>query len=387
MALFEYADVAIVGGGAVGCATAYYLSQAGLRVVIVEREALGSGASAHATGSFDTLAHDVTPGPYLTLLNRGAQMVKELAPALAGETGIDLYFQLRPGLRVALNEEEAAYLRSRVAEAGDGRQFISGQEAHQLEPRLSPAVVGAALVDEVIQLDSYRLTLAYAHAAERRGARVLLREVVGLERMGSEVTGLHLSTGRLPCNRVVLAMGVWNGVAQSWLDFPIPVRPLKGQSLRLQYAGEPLSFIMGGTRWGHLLSRRDGLVSCGSTEEEVDFDAHPTEEGRWQVLNLALSLMPCLEEAQVVQHLAGFRPLSADNLPLLGTVPGWEGVYLATGHGRRGIHLSAISGKLLADLIIHGTTELPLEPFLPARFAGITQRAPPQPPPDTPAFQ
>jgi glycine oxidase len=165
-------------------------------------------------------------------------------------------------------------------------------------------------------------------------------------------------------------MGSWSAAASDWLKFPIPVRPLKGQALRLRFRGEPFQYIMGGAAWGHLLFRRDGLVSAGSTEEDVGFDAQPTEEGRLHLLNWALSLMPCLEEAEVVHHLAGLRPLSADNMPLIGPVPDREGVYLATGHGRKGIHLATGTGRIISDLILRGETSLPLEPFLPARFIG-----------------
>ena len=78
-----------------------------------------------------------------------------------------------------------------------------------------------------------------------------------------------------------------------------------------------------------------------------------------------------LEDAEVVAHLAGVRPLSADRMPLIGPVPGWDGVYLATGHGTKGIHLSAITGRILADLVVRGDTEVsvPVDAFSPLRFA------------------
>ena len=112
--------------------------------------------------------------------------------------------------------------------------------------------------------------------------------------------------------------------------------------------------------------------SAGSTEEEAGFDDRPTEAGRQVVLEWAQSVMPCLEDARVVQHLAGLRPLSSDGLPIIGPVPGLQGAYLATGHGRKGIHLSFVTGQIIADLILRGSTSLPLAPFLPGRFTAAS---------------
>jgi len=167
---------------------------------------------------------------------------------------------------------------------------------------------------------------------------------------------------------VVLAMGVATAHAEGWLHHPVPVRPLKGQSMRLAYSGAPLGYHIGGFAKGHLIHRGDGLFSAGSTEEEAGFDDRPTEAGRHEVLEWAQSVMPCLEEARVVQHLAGLRPLSRDGLPIIGPVPGLDGAYLATGHGRKGIHLSFVTGRIIADPVLRGGTSLPLAPFLPGRF-------------------
>ena len=89
------------------------------------------------------------------------------------------------------------------------------------------------------------------------------------------------------------------------------------------------------------------------------------------MLERVLKIMPALEEAEVVDHLAGVRPLCADRMPLIGPVPGWRGVYIATGHGTKGIHLSAVTGRIVADQIVRGKTEVPVpaKAFSPGRFA------------------
>jgi glycine oxidase len=374
----DTADVVVVGAGCIGGAIAYFLSREGLRVKLVDKEAIGSGASAHATGSLSNVYGPATSSEYLALIGHSSTMALETLPALQETSGVDVLHVSRPGLRVALNEADARGLQQRVAaQSGQGREameWLSGDEARRLEPRLSPQVLGAALVPRESQVDSYRLTLAFARAAECHGAEIWQREVLGLVERQGRITGVQLARGKLSCPNVVLAMGVATAHAAGWLHHPVPVRPLKGQSVRLDYSGPSLGYHIGGFAKGHLIHRGDGLFSAGSTEEEAGFDDRPTDAGRNTVLEWAQSVMPCLEEARVVQHLAGLRPLSRDDRPIIGPVPGLEGAYLATGHGRKGIHLSFVTGRIIADLILRGGTSLPLAPFLPGRFAPASAR-------------
>lgn len=369
----DTADVVVVGAGCIGGAIAYFLSREGLKVKLVDKEAIGSGASAHATGSLSNVYGPATSSEYLALIGHSSTMALETLPALREASGVDVLHVSRPGLRVALNESDARGLQQRVGaqsgQGGEAMEWLSGDEARRLEPRLSAQVIGAALASQESQVDSYRLTLAFARAAECHGAEVWQREVLGLVEQQGRVTGVQLARGRLSCPNVVLAMGVATAQAERWLHHPVPVRPLKGQSVRLDYSGAPLGYHIGGFAKGHLIHRGDGLFSAGSTEEEAGFDDRPTDAGRHEVLEWAQSVMPCLEEARLVQHLAGLRPLSSDGLPIIGPVPGLEGAYLATGHGRKGIHLSFVTGQIIADLILRGETSLPLAPFLPGRFA------------------
>ena len=100
------------------------------------------------------------------------------------------------------------------------------------------------------------------------------------------------------------------------------------------------------------------------------FDLEPTENGRITMLERVTTVMPSLANAQLVSHLAGVRPLSADRMPLIGAVPGRRGAYLATGHGTKGIHLAPITGKVISQLIVNGTTDIPIpmDAFAPMRF-------------------
>jgi glycine oxidase len=115
--------------------------------------------------------------------------------------------------------------------------------------------------------------------------------------------------------------------------------------------------------------KQDGLTLAGTTEEhDSGFANHPTSAGRQAILKAVLHLAPALEEAQIQAQVSGLRPCSADRLPLLGPVPGWQGVYMVAGHFRSGMLLSAISTRIIAELITTGRSPLPIEAFNPGRF-------------------
>ena len=235
--------------------------------------------------------------------------------------------------------------------------------------------------DESAQVDSYRLNLALGRGAELKGANILYREVTGLVTSGPTISGVKTASEDIPCGTVVVAAGTWSRAFTPWLGFPVPVRPMKGERLLLNYPGEPLPVLISSPKRGHMISRTDGFTSVGSTggrdydQKELfwgeEFDRQPTESARLELLQRAIDMFPDLERAELVQQLAGSRPLSPDSKPIIGPVPGREGVLLATGHTTKGIHLGPITGRIITDYICRGSTRIvsDMSEFLPERFA------------------
>ena len=378
----ETADVVVVGAGVVGSSVAHYLTLAGAKVRIIEREAIGGGDSAHATGFLSMLGSEFSQGPSFQFAQAAYDEFADLVPRLEEGTGMDLLLQRRPSLRIALDEEEETLIKRQMVWQGQSLpvKWIDGDDVRRIEPRLTDRVRGAGYQDESAQLDSYRLTLALARSAEQSGAEISLREVTGLLTSGDRVTGVRTIGGELSCDTVVVAAGAWSAVFGDWLGYPIPVRPLKGERLMLRYDGPPLPVLISSPKRGHMISRLDGLLSVGSTggrdyDHNEQFlggtsDRQPTEAARVELTQRAIDLVPELESTELVQHLAGTRPMSLDRKPIIGPVPGWDGVMLATGHTTKGIHLGPITGRVVADYILHGRTEVPvdMEAFLPSRF-------------------
>ena len=379
----DSSDVVVIGAGVVGCSVAYYLAREGVNVTLLEREAIGSGASAHATGSLSLLGAEFSPGASFELAQASYAEFPQIVPELESATGMDLLYQRRPSLRLALDDDEADLIKTLMLwqQPHVSMHWIDAQEVLSIEPRLSPSIIGAVYEDESAQLDSYRLNLALARGAELKGASILYREVTGVVTSGSAVTGVKTASGDIQCASVVVAAGTWSRTFTPWLGFPVPVRPMKGERLLLNYPGEPLPVLISSPKRGHMISRTDGFTSVGSTggrdydQKELfwgeEFDRQPTETARLELLRRAIDVFPDLERAELVQQLAGSRPLSPDSKPIIGPVPGWEGVLLATGHTTKGIHLGPITGRIIADYIRRGSTQAvsDMAEFLPDRFA------------------
>ena len=378
-------DVVVIGAGVVGCSVAYYLAREGINVTLLERESIGSGASAHATGSLSLLGAEFSPGASFQIARASYSEFQQIVPELESATGMDLLYQRRPSLRLALDDEEADLIRNLMVwqQPHVKMHWIDTQEVHSIEPRLSPSIIGAVYEDESAQLDSYRLDLALARGAELKGAKILYREVTGLITSGPTISGVKTASGDIHCGTVVVAAGTWSRAFAPWLRFPVPIRPMKGERLLLNHPGEPLPVLISSPKRGHMISRLDGFISVGSTggrdydRKELflgeEFDRRPTETARLELLQRAIDVFPDLERAELVQQLAGSRPLSPDGKPIIGPVPGLESVLLATGHATKGIHLGPITGRIITDYISHGSTRVvsDMGQFLPDRFADI----------------
>ena len=383
----EKFDVVVIGAGVIGCSIAYYLAREGIKVALLERESFGSGSSAHATGFISLLGTEFTPGPSFQFGLESYREFPSLVAELEDATGMDLLYQRRPSLRLALEESEEQLIKDLMTWQQEhvAMRWITSDDVHELEPRLTPSLIGAVYEDESAQLDSYRLNLALAAGAEKKGTQTINRNVTGLLSEKNRITGVQTEQGDISCDTVVVAAGLWSPPFQRDLDFPIPVGALKGERLLLKYDGDPLQVLISSPKRGHMISRLDGFLSVGSTGgrdydqdqlyQGADMDRVPTETARVEIMQRAIDVFPDLENAALVEQLAGSRPLSPDRIPIIGPVPGKEGVVLATGHTTKGIHLGPSTAKVVTQYIQGGCKQVPssMELFLPERFAGMTE--------------
>ncbi|MEV7080709.1 glycine oxidase ThiO [Streptomyces sp. NPDC093516] len=382
MSRMRTSDVLVIGGGIIGLVTAWRAAQRGLATAVVDPEP-GGGAAQVAAGMLAAVTELHYGEQTLLGLNlASARRYPDFAAELTELTGHDLGYRRCGTLAVALDADDRAHLRELHAlqqQSGLDSQWLSGRECRRLEPMLAPGVRGGLRVDGDHQIDPRRLAGALVAACERAG---VVFHRVWAERLtvcGDRATGAVTADGTaLAAGQVVLAGGSLSGrLTGVPRDVLPPVRPVKGQVLRLAMPGRHGPFlsrtVRAVVRGGqvYLVPRESGELVVGATSEELGWDTTVTAGGVYELLRDAHELVPGITELPLTETRAGLRPGSPDNAPLLGPT-GLEGLLLATGHHRNGVLLTPVTGDALAHALVTG--ELPEEarPFTPKRFSTVT---------------
>ena len=369
-------DVAIVGGGPIGLASAWRAAQRGLRVCVLD--AGEPGAWHVAAGMLAPVAEaQFGEDALLDVSLRAAAEFPGFCASLAEASGSD------PGLRpsgtlvVARDRDEAEALDRLLAfrqRLGLRVERLLPTAARRAEPALAPTVRLALDIAGDHSVDPRRLVAALHEAVRRAGGLVRAgARVAGLTVERERVTGVRLADGgSLAAGAVVVAAGAHAGALGA-----IPVRPVKGQLLRLRDARGPgLVERTIRTHDAYLVPRADGRYVLGATMEERGFDTAPTAGAVFELLRDVSEVVPGVLELELEELLAGLRPATPDNLPAIGRGE-LDGLFWATGHYRNGILLSGLTGDLVAAALCGEEPPDWAAPLDPARFAGVP--APPVP--------
>ena len=357
-------DVAVAGGGAIGLACAWRAAGRGLRTVVLD--AGDPGAWEVAAGMLAPVT-EAEPGDE-ALLELGLRSAREFA-AFCDELGEDAGHRRTGTLVVARDRDEAEALDRQLAfrrALGLEVERLRPSQARRAEPALAPTVRLALDVPGDHSVDPRRLVAALARAFERAGGT--LRRGARVARVvadGDRATGLQLDTGEVvPAGQVVLAPGVGTIDVPS----PVPLRPVKGQTLYLR--GEAIvDRTIRGTD-AYLVPRADDHYVLGATMEERGWSTAPTAGGVYELLRDMSEIVPGVLELEIEALRVGLRPATPDNLPAIG--PGaLEGLVWAAGHYRNGILLAPVTAELVTGLLCGD--ELPewAAPADPRRFAGV----------------
>jgi len=374
MSMNQSTDVAIIGGGVIGCSIAYQLSKAGVQVSVIEREEIAAEASSAAAGVLAPAAVLTGPKAVADLFLASWSITAEIVAEIEAVSGVQVEYHQTGALHVLRDSDDRSSLQRYAEiwqEQGSEAIWLTGDEVHRYEPLLHHAIVAALYVPETASIRPRLMTRAYAEAARRSGAQFYEHsDVTGLQQRFGRVTDVQTAQGQtISCNHVVIATGAWSEYIGKWLGLTIPVFPARGQILALRQLAMPLKHTISANEL-YLVPKVDGTIYVGATVEQVGFDKSNTAGGIAWLLSSAIQLVPELEHAAIADIWSGLRPWSQDSYPILGKAPGWENVILATGHGAGGFELSAITGKTIAELITTGQTPALIQPFGLERFMG-----------------
>ena len=373
--------VVVIGGGVIGLVVAWRAAQRGHAVCVLEGGELGGGTSRVAAGMLAPVTEaDAGELALLELGLRSARMWPAFADELAAASGADPGLRRCGALVVARDGDEAAALERELAlrlELGLDVERLLPSAARRLEPALAPALRLALAVPGDHAADPRALAGALAEAARRAGVRLRTGATAqAVEVEHGRVTGVRLTGGEVVgARRVVVAAGAWSGAIDGLpASVRVPVRPVKGQILRLRDPRGPglLERIIR-YEGGYLVPRGDGRYVLGATMEERGFDTTVTAGGVRELLRDAAELVPGIDELVVDEVSAGLRPATPDNAPVLGADGQIDDLVWATGHHRNGILLAPVTGALVAGALDGDRVE---PSFAAERFASTRAEVP-----------
>jgi glycine oxidase len=367
MSIAATPDVAIIGGGVMGCAIARALAIAGAgRILVLERAPhAGSEASGAAAGVL-AVASSRAPGGVLFALKRAsAALFPALAEALREESQIDIEYSTAGLLELAFSSREAERLDRLVVrrrEQGFAVEALDAERVRAEHPEINPAVRRGAWFGDDRAVHNGRLVAALAAGAVQRG--VTLRCGAAVERITvrhGRVTEIEAAGERIAPGHVVVAAGAWSAAIGALLGIKIPVRADRGEMVAVRPRTPPAVTLA--WRDGYLVPRRDGEVLIGSTSARGATERIVTAGAAAVLLGRAVRMVPALGDATLVRTWAGLRPLSALRRPIIGPPPQLANVTLACGHHRSGILLAPITAQLVAELIVQRATSIDVRPF------------------------
>lgn len=360
--------IVIVGGGVIGCGIAYELAQRGVAASVVDRGPIGGEASWASAGIVSYPGPPTMAPDRVELTRRSLDRYPALVDELEARTGIAIEYRRTGVLTVAVEERQAAIEQERVAfqiELGYPVETLTDAVARSLEPALPPALAAVWWSPGGGSLSAHRLTLALAEVARQHGATLLPHTpVVRLLDEKGRIAGVRLLDRDLPAEIVILAAGAWTRLIGEGLATPLPTKPVKGQLIAFgNVTSRPTHVIAG--HGGYVRPRVDGTTLVAATEEDAGFDRRVTGHGLAWLLDLTRTLCPGLLDGEVVQSWSGLRPGTDGGEPLIGPVPGREGLWVAAGHFRTGIKEAPATAEVVAESIVSGRLDPLLAAFAP----------------------
>jgi glycine oxidase len=356
-------EAVVVGGGVMGLCSARELRKRGFEVTLLDRAQPGRTASWASAGIIGATLRDESDPQYaLRRLSRG--LWPAFAEAIRAESGLDPEYREMGCIQLATDAEELEWLK-RAAARGDDLTWLDSAALRREEPALAADLPGGVKVAGG-NVDNRRLCRALEISIRRAGVTVLTgAEVKRLVTSGGRVSGVESADVHLSADLVVLAAGAWSAGIDGVLPQP-PVSPQKGEIFALDQTRVGLRHVLLTPGDPYFVPRSDGRLVIGATREEAGWDASLTAGGIAWLLNRAMRVVPSLSGCPILEMWTGFRPLSADGIPLIGR-GGVDGLFFLTGHGPSGIAPLPGSVALLMSAIDGTEPPIPAAAFDPLR--------------------
>lgn len=382
----RYAEVAVIGGGIIGCTVAYYVAKAGLDCLLIEKGDIASGTSSRCDGNISSVDKDPGFDSQMSLISQ------KLAKELRQELEIPFEYRSQGSILVCSNDEELEAAKKWVEkqnEAGLSFRMLDRSDIRQESPYFADDIPGGLECEDDALINPYLFCYSLVHRAQKYGLRVHTRaEVKGITK--KEDFEIETTKGKFTAKKVVNAAGVWAPFISQMLSIELPIIPRKGHIL-VGSRAEPVmmrnvmefGYLMnkfGGKRQVDPVTEKYGVALVleptenqnflvGSSRQFVGYDGRIDFRVVQAIARRALRFFPKMNDFKIIRSYTGLRPWTPDHLPIVSSVDEVPGYYIAAGHEGDGISLATVTGKLIQELILgESKTIIPTEPLRYDRF-------------------
>ncbi|PHD58025.1 glycine oxidase [Bacillus toyonensis] len=383
----RHCDVLIIGGGIIGCSIAYYTSKYGRDVTIIEKGEFVSGTSSRCDGNI--LAIDKDPG----FDSQMSLVSQKLVTDLSEELEHSFEYRAPGSILVCESDEEmeaAQQWVNRQKDAGLPFRMLDRQDIREESPFFADDLLGGLECATDSTVNPYLLAFSLLAESKKMGAKAINHTEV--KEMKRDIDGsfiVETTNGTFTAKQIVNAAGVWAPKIGQMLDVNIPIEPRKGHIIvasRQQHVGcrKVMEFgylisKFGGKRKVDALTEKYGVALVfeptesqnfliGSSREFVGFHTRINNEVIKCIANRAIRFYPKMADMMVIRSYAGLRPWTEDHLPIISRVDHIPNYYIAAGHEGDGISLTAVTGKVIEELLNEKETIIPIEPLRLSRF-------------------
>lgn len=388
-------DIAIIGGGLTGCASAYYLAKGGARVVVIERGEVNQGASGRNAGSLHfqlehrEIAHGNSLSPALANRVELSRLAIEHWRGLELELQEDLELAMQGGLMLAETPEEVSLLRRKFEleqRHGLNSQLLTAADVRQIAPFLYDGIQAAALCPDEGHCNPRLLTPAFARHAVQLGAEMRTRTSVGeITRVGSHwrLNTVHRTANgteereSLTVDAILNAAGAWAGDVAGLANYHLPIFPVGLLMNVTERVGPFLPYLIQhvGKRISMKQAHAGNLLIGGGWSVRMRSAAGVTVQGMPESdtivrnLRVAAQLVPAIEGVHLLRTWSGVTGVTSDQLPLVGEITGSRGFFVAAGGS--GFTFGPLYARLISDQILLGRMSDSAAAYSPARFNHI----------------
>ncbi len=348
-------DVIVVGGGIIGCSVAYYLAKEKIKVLVLEKDTVGSHASSGAAGMLGIHSEHFINPSFRKACLQSRTLYASLSPVFKEQYGIDIEYEQSGIMMLACSEKEKKDFVRRYA-LDHEVQWHEPVQVKTMMPALKGDIKGGVFCPLDGQVSVGRVCASFYQGALAHGAEIKEHaEVTGFIRHKNRVTGVQAKNAQYQCAHIVLAAGPWTGLLSEKLGLHIPIQPVRGQILIFQMQKRFVTFpVFLGESGFYMVPKPDGYLYAGTTMEHVGFREKSTQKAIQKISKGVMTWFPGIGDLPFKGAWAGLRPGTPDGLPVIGPAKGIKGLWLAAGHFRRGILLAPYTGQQIARHLFGG---------------------------------